>query len=117
MTGEIPERKIMLTNDLGVMMNYPALKSEKNDELTAPERLFNIITDSIDSIFDSNQIYREFERNDVEDFIFSLSKTQFKALSEFVLSMPRLEIKLDFKCDSCGHENNISYKGLQNFFL
>ena len=111
----------MLTEDVGVVLKYPALKdverfSENGDE--SIENAMKMITACIDSIFDADNLY-DAKNETVEaldKFIDSLNNEQFTKLSEFFKEMPALHSTILFNCTSCNHANSEELRGLQSFF-
>jgi len=111
---------IELTKDVGVVMSYPKIgnleKQDKNVE--GVEGLTEILIDSIDSIYDADDVYpaQDSKREEIKEFIDSLNSGQFSKLTDFFTDSPSLKYDLEFKCKNCGKDNNIELKGLDNFF-
>lgn len=115
------ERKVMLTDDVGVILKYPAVKdierltSTGNDDV---ESAMNTIAACIDSIFDNDNVWPASEETPkaLRDFIESLNAEQFKNLTEFFQEMPAVTSTINFNCISCSKENVHELRGLQSFF-
>ena len=115
------EKRVMLTEDVGVVLKYPALKdverfAEHGDE--SIQSAMKMITACIDSIFDADNLY-DAKNETVEaldKFIDSLNNEQFTKLSEFFKEMPALHSTISFNCTSCNHANSEELRGLQSFF-
>jgi ribosomal protein L44E len=111
---------IELTKDVGVVMSYPKIgnleKQDKNVE--GVEGLTEILIDSIDSIYDADDVYpaQDSKREELKDFIDSLNSDQFSKLTDFFTDSPSLKYDLQFKCKNCGKDNDIELRGLDNFF-
>ena len=111
---------IELTKDVGVVMSYPKIgnleKQDKNAD--GVEGLTEILIDSIDSIYDADDVYpaQDSKREELKEFIDSLNSDQFSKLTDFFTESPSLKYDLQFKCKNCGKDNDIELRGLDNFF-
>ena len=111
---------IELTKDVGVVMSYPKIGNlEKQDKnVDGVEGLTEILIDSIDSIYDADDVYpaQDSKREELKEFIDSLNSDQFSKLTDFFTESPSLKYDLQFKCKNCGKDNDIELRGLDNFF-
>jgi len=111
---------IELTKDVGVVMSYPKIGNlEKQDKnVDGVEGLTEILIDSIDSIYDADDVYpaQDSKREELKEFIDSLNSDQFSKLTDFFTDSPSLKYDLQFKCKNCGKDNDIELRGLDNFF-
>lgn len=112
---------IMLTDTLGVVMSYPSL--EFADRMTGisqenTEDIFNIVCQSIDKIFDEDQVYetKEHTEKEINEFVESLNHKQFEKISGFFETMPKLKHNIEYTCEGCGEKQNYEVEGLENFF-
>ena len=82
------------------------------------ENAFDMIVSCIQEIFDEENVYdaKEETKQSLVDFVESLNTQQFAKVSEFFKSVPTLAHDVEFKCITCGKENNLELKGLQSFF-
>jgi len=113
------QTKIMLTDDVGVVMKYPSVNSVAkmaNADESADNAL-KLIIQCIDSIFDADDVYPVENETDKSllNFVESLSSVQFMKLSDFFNTMPSLSTTIDWKC-SCGMEQSKELRGLASFF-
>lgn len=120
-TSSLPSAKIMLTDKIGVVMNWPRVDligDIASGNLNTQDTVMSIIIGCIDSIFDDKGVYRASEQSKQElmTFVESLNQTQFQKIQTFIEATPKLEHKVDFKCSHCGHDNSHLIRGLQNFF-
>lgn len=115
--GEVADPKIMLTEEVGVMMRYPNIsdltRSTGKDDA---ETLFKLINRCIDYVFDAENVYNDFSESEIEDWINSLNQTQFQKIVDFFQSSPKLEHEVKWKCEKCGEEDSVKLEGLQSFF-
>ena len=114
--------KIMLTDDTGVIMRYPSFDrfvegniSEK--ELT-PDDITKVIAESIDQIFQGEEVYDESTTSKKEfvQFVESLTNSQLEKLQEFFATAPRLEHSFSVVNPNTGVESEYTLRGLQSFF-
>lgn len=113
------ETKIMLTDDVGVKMKYPTMTETMNVSqftLSDTETLFKLITLSVDFVFDKENVYSDFNEQEIEDWINTLNQSQFAKIVQFFEGMPKLRHEVSYKCDKCGEEETIVLEGLQSFF-
>ena len=127
------EQKIQLTEELGVMMKYPNMiiqtKMEESTETNQVEQLFMTIRLCIDYIYDNEKMYASKDHTEQEmvDFLESLSDIQFKSLSKFFETMPKLQHEIELECSNnksgknkkkvvCGYKESLVLEGLQSFF-
>ena len=114
------ENKIMLTDDVGVILKYPSVKDINRLSSVGDERIegaMNMIIACIETIFDKDDVYdsKEETKTSLTNFVESLSSVQFIKLTSFFDNMPTLKSDINYKC-ACGIENEQELKGLQSFF-
>ena len=113
------EFRIQLTSDVGIEMKYPTLDMmsdvKPGDEQQA-EFIFNTISKCIKCVYDEEQVYDEFSKNELEEFVDSLPQEQFKKISEFFEGMPKLQHEVKYSCPKCKAKNEATLVGLQDFF-
>jgi hypothetical protein len=114
--------KIELTPKLGIVLKYPTFGSldeltEKKD-ISATELVLKTIISSIDYIYDDESLYyaKDTPKEELVDFVDSLTREQFSQIQNFFENIPKLKKKLDFKCGKCGYSDNIEVEGIQSFF-
>ena len=117
------QKKIELFDDVGLVMKYPGLEAmkliEQVDNFNDINQVFDlIIRYSIDYIYDSEQIYRSDEcpREQLEEFINSLTTKQFEKVANFFRTLPTLREDITYTCPVCGHVHNKYIEGLSSFF-
>jgi len=111
---------VQLTDSVGVKLSYPTLDITKTE---MPEKnktgfLFDFVTKCIVNIYDEDQIYKASEttREDMVDFLESLTTEQFEKITDFFDNIPKLEHSFKFKCPHCKQEQTIVLSGLKDFF-
>lgn len=112
--------KIMLTDSVGVEMRYPTI-DEVIDVFATNDnkKVVDLIIKSINTIFDTEQVWsaKEQTKEELEEFIFSLTKNQFEQLEEFFVTAPKVVQVIEADCNKCGKHNSVRLEGLQNFFV
>lgn len=112
---------IPLFDNVGIAMKYPtidilqALDDISKDDI---EVMFDIIIDSIDYVYDDDQIHyaKEQSREELVDFVDSLSSEQFSRIEAFFDKIPKLQQKVVWDCPHCGQHHDKVMEGLKNFF-
>lgn len=117
-------KKIQLTNDIGVVMKYPTMnffeKLNKLDEQNenAVNAIFEVITDSIDYIYqgENNYYSNEYSKEELTEFVNNLNSQQFEKIRNFFSTMPVISHEEKFKCSKCGSEEVLTLNGIDDFF-
>lgn len=111
--------KIPLFNGVGVVMKYPTLElAEEMSDLSNIEDIFSLVAESIDYIYDDEELYyaHETKKEELLQFLNNLTTEQFLKVQAFFESMPKLSYEVDYKCPICGKEHHKVVEGLSNFF-
>ena len=110
---------IPLTSDIGLTMRFPTLdmmSDMKPGDEAKSDFIFTTIGKCIESVYDGEQVYSDFSKKELDDFVDSLPQDQFKKVTDFFETMPKLKHDIKFDCPSCHHKNSIELSGLQDFF-
>lgn len=123
--GELKEQiKIQLSDGIGMLLTYPKVKGidrqtkgGKNDNSEYAQTI-SMIASCIESIYDEDNVYPAADSTpkELEEFVESLSSSQFKLVLEEFKELPTLHKHVEFNCSGCGHHNELDLEGLQNFF-
>jgi hypothetical protein len=114
--------KIMLTDDLGVMMKYPSfnrfVESQFAQKDVNEDTVIEIIAESIDQIFKGEEVFDESTTTPKEfvEFVESLTTQQLEKLQKFFETSPRLEHKFKVKNPNTDVESDYTISGLSAFF-
>lgn len=117
--------KIVLDEEtgIGIKLKYPTGKfiSDGIDDIENKNQIevaAEAIVECIDYIFDKDNVYKKEDstKEELLEFLENLSQDQFKNLSNFFETMPKLKHTIKWKCAGCGCEDEITLEGLQNFF-
>jgi len=107
-------RKIMISDEVGVMMSYPVMKTSGITE----EDGMAIVKDCIEMIFTEEETHERdsFTSKELDEFIESMDTKQFGKIKEFFDSMPKLQHTINYKCEKCGEDKEVTLQGLDSFF-
>ena len=112
--------KIAITENLGLCMKYPTFEMiQKYEDANENEIISKILADCIDYIYDKEQIYhaKDSTKEELEEFIDNLQQKDLEKIKEFFDTMPEVKKNVHFKCPKCSYEEDITIKGMQNFFV
>ena len=114
--------KIMLNDDLGVIMKYPSfnrfVESQFAQKDVNEDTVIEIIAESIDQIFQGEEVFDESTTTPKEfiEFVESLTTQQLEKLQKFFETSPRLEHKFKVRNPNTDVESDYTISGLQSFF-
>jgi len=105
--------KIDVGNGLGVIMRYPNAFDMNGDATT-----YDLVVSCVDSVYTTDEVFttKDLQRKEVEEFIDNLTSEQFKKITKFFLSMPKIEHKIEYDCPSCSTHNVVFLDGVESFF-
>ena len=109
---------IKLNDTVGVTLKPLTLKSSEKVKGTDEEIFNQAIIESIDTIFDEDNVYdaKDSTEKEMIEFIDSMSHDNLEAIQEYISSQPELKHTIKFKCKHDGHENKVELKGIASFF-
>ena len=115
------DKNINLWGDVGVVMKYPSvdiLKKFQNLKETDTDSVFNIISQSIDYIYDGNEVYhsKEQSKSEMSEFVNNLTTEQFQKIQKFFETMPKLTYDIDYNCPVCSKAHKVRLEGMDSFF-
>lgn len=117
------DSKIILDEEYSVDMQWPLYNKMSNNEninkdSTDVEQLIELIGECIVSINTPEEVIlvKDEPKEQLIRFIESMSSDQFIKMKEFLDKMPVCEVKHNFKCSSCGEENEINIRNISDFF-
>jgi len=115
------DKKIQLADNIGMLLKYPimkdAIKLADIDENSTDDLIKTVIM-CIDTIYDKESVYNpdDYSEKELVEFIEAFSTTQLQTVSDFIKHQPAVSLNVNFKCKKCSHNNELTIKGLQNFF-
>jgi hypothetical protein len=112
--------EIDLDGKLSIKLKYPQysiVKKLMNKE-SAVDVAFEVISESIEYIYDGSQFYyaNESTPQELMEFIETLNSEQFAKLENFFDNLPKLKKSIQMKCSKCGFDHTIDMEGLESFF-
>ena len=116
------DKKIMFDDKTGVVMRYPSMKEFVEREFLQkemkPEEVYGFIADSIDQIFDDEEVYDSSTttKKEFRTFVESLTTKQFEKIQKFYESSPKLSHTFKVTNPNTGKESSYTIEGLQSFF-
>lgn len=112
-------RKIMITDEIGVMLSYPVIATEGLRD----EDGLEIIKDCIDMIFTKEETHEKgsFSDEDLTEFVESMDTKQFSKIRNFFEGMPKISHDVKLNCPQCKEkgekgEHTVTLQGLASFF-
>lgn len=112
-------RKIMITDEIGVMLSYPVIATEGLRD----EDGLEIIKDCIDMIFTKEETHEKgsFSDEDLTEFVESMDTKQFSKIRNFFEGMPKISHDVKLNCLQCKEkgekgEHTVTLQGLASFF-
>ena len=121
--AEMPEMKVDVTDSVSVQMKFPTYDDFLSNDMlldstTVTEALLQLIITCMDSVLTEEERYslRDESHEEVVNFLESMTAEQFEKISQFANNIPNVTKKISFSCTSCGHENEKTLKGLDDFF-
>jgi hypothetical protein len=121
-TSKVSDGRINITKDIGIKLKYPELDNMQKfitsgTDPTADE-IFKLITESIEYIWEGEEIYksRDTTKTELNDFIESLNSEQFGRIRSFFEDMPRLSKEVPWTCTKCGKSTTVTLQGIDSFF-
>ena len=108
---------IQLSDEIGITMKYPTVKDLINfgNEKSTVKMTFDIVQSCTVNIFDANDVYEDFSRQELQDFFDQLNTEQFDKIQNFFDEMPKLRHTVKVKNPNTGVESDIVLEGLQSF--
>jgi hypothetical protein len=116
----IPERKVMLTEDIGVLLRYPQFDEmlDIHDNVNSA-KVVELITNCIDAVFTKDEYFdkQSYTAEELTSFVSSFTKKQFDKLEEFFRDIPKIVQHIETDCPKCNKHSVVELEGLQNFFV
>lgn len=106
---------------LGVVFNYPTLEMTKagfDIDETDINTLFDIMTTSIDHIYEGEKVYpaKDSTKEELKTFLESLPQKTFEKIKTFFETMPQLRHSIEVENPKTKVKSTIDLKGIRDFF-
>ena len=113
------ENNIKITDKSGIMMKYPSAELYDDEEFLSLEKdyMFELIIRCIESIYYEDEVYssKDYKKEDLNEFLESLDIKTFEKIQNFLVSVPKMEYKINYK-NSLGNDREIVLSSLNDFF-
>ena len=112
----------MLTDTTGVIMKYPSfnrfVENQFQQKDVDEDTVLDIIAESIDQIFQGEEVYDESttSKKEFKEFVESLTNQQLEKVQDFFETSPRLEHNFKVTNPNTGVESDYTLTGLASFF-
>ena len=116
------DKKIMFDNTTGIIMKYPSMQQFVDREFLQKDmktdEVYDFIADSIDQIFDAEEVYDKTTttKKEFRTFVDGLTTKQFEKIQKFYETCPKLSHTFKVKNPNTGKESDYTIEGLQSFF-
>tara|TARA_B100001094_G_scaffold331906_1_gene401869 strand:- start:6020 stop:6733 length:714 start_codon:yes stop_codon:yes gene_type:complete len=116
------DKKIMFEGDMGIVMQYPSMKQFVDREFLnkdlKTEEVYSFIADSIDQIFDGEEVYDSSTttKKEFRTFVDGLTTKQFEKIQQFYVTCPKLSHTFTVVNPKTGKDSEYTIEGLQSFF-
>jgi len=113
------DTNIRLTDEIGLIMDYPRVSSVTELDLdNEMESTFEVIKSCVRQVYDSNNVYEkvDMDKNDLDEFIESMTHDQFERVQEFFNTMPKVRHMIKVKNPKTGVDGEVVLEGMQSFF-
>ena len=116
------DKKIMFDDEFGIIMNYPSMQQFVDREFLQKdmetEQVYTFIADSIDQIFQGEDVYDSSttSKKEFREFVDSLTTKQFEKIQQFYVTSPKLSHKFSVVNPKTGVSSDYTIEGLQSFF-
>ena len=121
--GSDKENKIKLNDKFIIEMRYPSYNSvvakEFSKATTMTDSVYKMIMICLNRLHTDDELinFDDYSEKEINDFVESLSTSQFEKILEFVNEMPSIKKHLTFDCVKCEKENDYTLRGLQDFLF
>ena len=113
--------KIMINKTVGIILKYPSLTHFIDVGFLTDKKLdgMEIILNSIDQIFDGEDVTEASDctKKELTSFVESLTQNQFKKVSKFFETMPKLKHEFTVTNPNTKKQNKYTLEGLASFFV
>lgn len=121
--GEMVDTVIPITDTISVKMKYPSYDDFLSNDVimnadSEMEGVLELSISCIDSVMTEEEriSLKDEPREDVIEFIDSMSGKQFEKITDFISSSPVVTQSVEFECAACAHKNERTLKGMDDFF-
>ena len=115
--GDIGNGKVQLDDTLGIKLRYAGIDDINKIESTSASQLYELVVQCVDYIYDAENVYEDFTKEEMSDWLGQLNSTQFKKITDFYEAAPKLSHTIEWTCPECGEKDTVVLEGMQSFFM
>ena len=113
---------IQINDKIKMIMKYPTLDTfDPSVDATKlkTEQLFDIIANTVYEVYDGETVHKaaDYTKQEMKNFIESLTSEHFQKIQQFFNTMPRLEHELEIENPKTKVKSKVVLSGLQSFFV
>ena len=115
---EVPSNKSQVGKDVTIVMKYPTsdiFEEENLESKLNKDGIYDLVLTCIDKIFDKDDLLK-FTLEEKKEFLENLDIKTFNKMRDFLLSIPKLELRIEYK-NSLGNTKTILFNSLRDFFI
>ena len=109
------------SRNLGIVMRYPTLKLVPMgiDRNMNADKIFDLMISCIDHIYEGDKVYpaKDSSKSELVEFFNNLNSAQFQLIKTFFDEMPKLRHTIKVTNPKTKKESEITFSGLQDFFV
>jgi len=116
------DKQIMFDDKTGIIMRYPSMQQFVEREFLQKDmktdEVYDFISDSIEQIFDNEEVYDSSTttKKEFRTFIDTLTTKQFEKIQKFYETSPKLSHTFTVVNPNTGKDSEYTIEGLQSFF-
>lgn len=110
---------IFLTDDIQVKMRYPGIEFfAEGINLSSLSNSIETISRCVESITHGDEVYHcvDITKKEIEEWLEGLTSEQFRKISNFFVTMPKLRHSFTMTNENTGNDFKITLEGLSDFF-
>tara|TARA_B100001996_G_scaffold326859_1_gene273473 strand:- start:49 stop:756 length:708 start_codon:yes stop_codon:yes gene_type:complete len=112
--------EVEITNNIKMIMKYPTLNDmlDIDSDGAKSEDIFKMIKRCVHQIHDGETVYEKVDMSDkeLEEFIDSLTGTQFEGLTDFFETMPKVQHSIEVTNPKTKKKGEVVIEGIESFF-
>ena len=115
----LDDNRVELSENLIVEMQSPATSvALKMEGVEEAEAIKPMLRACMTRIFDDENVYElaEYRDSEIDDFIESLTVSQFEKISDWFTNLPTLKHDVEYSCGVCKSHCSRTLEGLNSFF-
>jgi hypothetical protein len=114
--GEMPERNIMITDEVGIRMKLVGIDAAADVDFSKTDSIFKFVASNVEYIFDKDEVYSDFTQNEIEEWIENLNQKQLETIMNWFQKLPKLTHTVKWTCPECKKKDSMTLEGLDAFF-